>query len=220
MAETIDFACANCGTKFSYPAWRVREYRKKFSKDPAYCSRKCWGLATSANNAKRAVFSCEECGKVTRMRRYIYLDKTTGKPHSSTYVRKQRFCSQACAITAQRRASANKFLTGETGRHLRKDGYARIIRPIAINGKREPVYEHRVVMSRIIGRPLRSDEHCHHINGIRSDNRPENLELWTKQHPPGKRVADIISFAIDMLRLYPEFAAEAGVKLIDGERDH
>jgi hypothetical protein len=77
-------------------------------------------------------------------------------------------------------------------------GYVRTLK----DGKR--IFDHRRVMEEMLGRPLLPEETVHHVNGDRSDNRPENLELWSSSQPSGQRIQDKIDWARSILRLYGE----------------
>lgn len=64
------------------------------------------------------------------------------------------------------------------------------------------VREHRFVMENIIGRKLLHNENVHHKNGVRHDNRAENLELWVTSQPSGQRPEDLIAYSIEILKQY------------------
>lgn len=66
------------------------------------------------------------------------------------------------------------------------------------------VREHIVVMEQVLGRSLLPDEEVHHKNARRDDNRPSNLELWSRSHPAGARVTDLVTWARELLDTYDE----------------
>jgi hypothetical protein len=55
-------------------------------------------------------------------------------------------------------------------------------------------------MEAMIGRPMEPWEQVHHKNGIKHDNRPDNLELWIGRQPPGQRVTDLVGFVVRYYR--------------------
>lgn len=103
-----------------------------------------------------------------------------------------------CRTCGIRKRESKKTKIGRTI----SNGYVLLHKPDHPSANRGYVAEHRLVMETGLGRLLRDNENVHHKNGIRSDNRPENLELWAKVQPAGQRVSDIVSFAREMLALY------------------
>lgn len=118
------------------------------------------------------------------------------------------YCSQSCT-------KAQQSLEARGNRHLDSDGYIRVRMPDHPNASKDGrVLEHIMVMADWLGRPLdtASGEEVHHINGVRDDNRIENLELWSTSQPAGQRIEDKVEWAKEILSRYSD-GMDSNVKL-------
>jgi len=184
--------CHNCGKEF-LPV--------RFHPNQKCCSHKC----------ARAIISCRQRGIA------LIKEKLICAVCDQEFIQKRlnntEYCSQSCKKLGTFRKfkglpvkGPRKHIRG-TG-HITKTGYrvisknhpnARMRSPSSGKGQ---IMEHTWVMSNHIGRPLFKHETVHHINGIRNDNRIENLELWSSSHPYGQRIEDKIEWAKQFLNDY------------------
>lgn len=61
------------------------------------------------------------------------------------------------------------------GKTLSGNGYILVYAPGHPRAYRSRVYEHIIVIEKFLGRFLRTGEVVHHLNGVKADNRLENL---------------------------------------------
>lgn len=104
---------------------------------------------------------------------------------------RQICCSRSCARRLRAKTHGPNNWKGGTYRHT--NGY---IKQLAKGHPRADqdgyVMQHRLVMEARLGRYLLANEYVHHKNGVRDDNRDENLELWmTRKDPCGQRNVDL-----------------------------
>ncbi len=99
--------------------------------------------------------------------------------------------AQQCRACAGKSKRYDKNPQWKGGRAKMQDGYIQVTLP---NGKR--AMEHRLVLEQKLGRPLKANELGHHLNGIRDDNRPENLVATVPGKHPNNTLIPLLQARI------------------------
>lgn len=197
----VIFHCQTCGAPFERGPGELREYHRKFGKDPMYCSRECSHLGRTSVQTR----PCRVCDA-----------EFTTEGHS---LNRTETCSDPCRRALQRQNLLAKNNaerppeTREVTRNITKQGYVRLRFP-SINGVRgREVLEHRYVMEQHLGRELRPEETVHHKVKPTTNNELSNLELFSSRHGPGQRVDEQLDWAFQLFADYADFVAKRGFEL-------
>lgn len=224
-AQRVELTCAQCGEAFvvkgkqkasaqrycsrkcQYDAARVRGVVPERKPDRALVCEECGEAFVVSARATQARFCSDRCWQASYRRRKaearpgraprVAPDRRcencgeSFQPHPGASA--ARFCSKACYHEHGRGERAAAFKGGRT---INSQGYVRVL----VDGRYRA--EHRVVMERKLGRSMLPGESVHHRNGVRDDNRPENLELRIAAHPSGLTVDEAVAHAVEVLERY------------------
>ena len=199
------FTCKQCGVGFSMKHSVADAVRKKWDREPIYCSTPCSDLGRKADADARAKAKliCIQCG-----------NPFTDVRKPSGYLRRHNgLCSTECRSMFRRLSYQAKATDLEPKRRKYKNGYWLIYIPGQNGEPPRELFEHRYVMEQKLGRRLLTAETVHHIDGDRGNNSLSNLELFKSRHGPGQRVVDLVAEALAIARQYPEEFRKLGVDL-------
>lgn len=147
--------CETCGT----PVYANRSARAK--RQGRFCSKPCYDKWQSK---PPVIKPCRVCGKEMRH-----------KPSQAAV----QTCSRACHALGRILRPLDRIHNGKPAK-LDNHGYVMLWEPAHPNKTLKGwQYEHRLVVEKRLGRYLTSDEQVDHINGIKGDNRPMNLQVLT-----------------------------------------
>ena len=144
------YTCPYCGKEFEGRA----DVKRK------YCSKECHNKAMT-----------KEGEKINNNHIYPHICEICGNKYKS-FSKKSRFCSYKCSGIYHRGENCGTY---KNGIYITRDGYKQ-----KLNKTGGYHFEHRKTVEDAIGRKLTSEEHIHHINEDKLDNRIENLAILTR----------------------------------------
>lgn len=189
----VEKPCEHCGKSFK------AKRRSPWGIPARFCSHKCW----IDHNGKNIRLICQECQREYSVRSYQIRQHGQGP---------RRFCSHACKLENWRKYGKPQKGRSPHKSHRNGSGYIYEWAPDhpSVQGKQyKRVLQHRLVMEKVLGRVLQPWEHVHHKNGIKDDNRPENLECWISPHPSGQEdeyLNEIVSLRLRVAELESRIA--------------
>lgn len=161
--------------------------------------------------------SVDNCDKPPRSSGAIYCDmhysRIRRRGNTDKFTKRKSRTTKSCSVNGCHEKHCALGYCADHYRRYKRHGDPLVVRytgngyitsrgykELYISGKR--IKEHTIVMERKLGRKLLPNENVHHINGVKTDNRPENLELWVKSQPSGQRAKDLLEWAKQIIALY------------------
>lgn len=190
--------CKSCHSVMAKNKWR--EKKEQGEKTCAKCKKTKLRFEFGKNRHRKDGLCsyCKSCSSLIAFTRRKLNPEEWEKQKEKNFISYRNLKNISSSLPRKRHCVPNGTLNQFGYRQLRGNKW----KGHPCSDERGRVMEHRLVMYNHLKRPLKNGENIHHINGIRHDNRIENLEIWIKKQPPGQRLEDKLVWCKEFLEQY------------------